>query len=84
MLDIPNIEFYECQLLDSTVLYQSLDNEKQCSSLRDTDLYTSSGSCNRNDLFGIRARFIVTYFTDPFSATTAHTSLLHVRRINIS
>ena len=35
MLDIPTIEFYECQVV--TVLYcrQSLDNEKQCSSLRD-------------------------------------------------
>ena len=41
--------------------------------------YTSSGSCNRNNFFGIRVRFIVTYFTDSFSATTAHTVLLHVK-----
>ena len=41
--------------------------------------YTSSGSCNRNNLLGIRVRFIVTYFTDSFSATTAHTVLLHVK-----
>ena len=40
---------------------------------------TSSGSCNRNNLFGIRVRFIVTYFTDSFSATTAHTVLHHVK-----
>ena len=61
-----------------TVLYcrQSLDNEKQYSSLRDR-VTLLLGVVTEIKKFGIRVRFIVTYFTDSFSATTAHTVLLH-------
>ena len=80
MLDIPSIEFYECQVLDChcTIIYcrQSLDNEKQYSSLRDR-VTLLLGVVTEIIFFGIRVGFIVTYFTDSFSATTAHTVLLH-------